>query len=154
MRSRTRTARSKTKLFWSWMNYVSTCGCISTVRKRRVKRLFWLCGYLVPKTNFSYRNQMDNTISRLATDVSIVPSLKFIPHVNRQANCCSETFFLEFLERIRFTLRHLQSFLGAFIEQVQNIEKSKASVVKVVSCFATVKARMQEKQSEVHFKPS
>jgi len=34
----------------------------------------------------------------------------------------------------------LQSFLVAFIEQVQNIEKSKASVVEVVSCFATVKA--------------
>jgi len=48
----------------------------------------------------------------------------------------------------------LQSFLVAFIEQNQNTEKSKASVVEVVSCFATVKARIQEKQSDVHIKPS
>jgi len=31
----------------------------------------------------------------------------------------------------------------AFIEQVQNIEKSKESVVEVVSCFATVNAKIQ-----------
>jgi len=31
----------------------------------------------------------------------------------------------------------------AFNEQVQNIEKSKASFVDVVTCFATVKARIQ-----------
>jgi len=30
-----------------------------------------------------------------------------------------------------------------FNEQVQNIQKSKASFVEVVSCFATVKARIQ-----------
>jgi len=52
-----------------------------------------------------------------------------------------------------FTLRHLQSFVVAFIEQ-ENIEKSKASVVEVVSCFATVKARIQERQSDVHIEPS
>ena len=45
-----------------------------------------------------------------------------------------------------------QSFVVAFIEQVHDIEKSKASVVEVVSCFATVKARIQERQSDV--KPS
>jgi len=49
-------------------------------------------------------------------------------------------------------LRHLQSFVVAFIKQVQNIEKSKASIVEVVSCFATVKARIQERQSDVHIK--
>jgi len=48
----------------------------------------------------------------------------------------------------------LQSFVVAFIEQVQNIEKSKASVVEVVSYFATVKARIQERQSDVHIKSS
>jgi len=32
--------------------------------------------------------------------------------------------------------------------------KSKASFVEVVSCFVTVKARIQEKQSDVHTKPS
>jgi len=42
----------------------------------------------------------------------------------------------------------------AFIEQAQNIEKSKASVVEVVSCLATVKARIQERPSDVHIKPS
>jgi len=36
----------------------------------------------------------------------------------------------------------MQSFVVAFIEQVQNIEKLKASIVEVVSCFATVKARI------------
>jgi len=42
----------------------------------------------------------------------------------------------------------------AFIEQVQNIEKSKESVVEVGSCFATVKTRIQERLSDVHIKPS
>ena len=51
-------------------------------------------------------------------------------------------------------LRHVQSFVVAFIEQVENIEKSKASVVEVVLCFVTVKARIQEIQSDVHIKPS
>jgi len=37
----------------------------------------------------------------------------------------------------------LQSFVVAFNEQVQNVEKSKASNVKVVSCFATLNARIQ-----------
>ena len=41
------------------------------------------------------------------------------------------------------TLRHLQSSVVAFIEKIQNTEKSKASVVEVVSCFAIVKARIQ-----------
>jgi len=42
----------------------------------------------------------------------------------------------------------------AFNEQNQHIEKSKASVVKVVSCFATVKARIQVRKSDTHTKPS
>jgi len=63
------------------------------------------------------------TLSRLATDV------KFILHVNRQARYCFEMYFWKFFERILFTLRHMQSFVVSFIEQVQNIEKSKASVV-------------------------
>jgi len=56
---------------------------------------------------------------------------KFILHVHRQANCCYETCFWKFFERILLTLRHLQSFVVAFIEQVQNIEKSKASVSRL-----------------------
>jgi len=62
-------------------------------------------------------------------------------------------FFWKFSERIRFnTSRHLS--VVAFIEQVQSTEKSKASIVEVVSCFATVKARIQERQSDGHIKPS
>jgi len=38
----------------------------------------------------------------------------------------------------------------AFIEQVQNIGKSRASVVEVVSCFVTVKARIKKRQSDLH----
>jgi len=85
------------------------------------------------------------TLSQLAKDASIVPSFKFILHVHRQANCCSETFFWKFFERILSTLRQLQSFVFAFIEQVQNIEKSKASVVEVVSCFADMYISSQVK---------
>jgi len=42
---------------------------------------------------------------------------------------------------------------GCFYKQVQNVEKSNASIVKV-SCFATVKASIQERQSDMHIKPS
>jgi len=53
-------------------------------------------------------------------------------------------FFWKFSERTLFKiLRHLQLFLVAFNEQVRIIEKSKVSFVEVVSCFATVKARIQ-----------
>jgi len=54
-------------------------------------------------------------------------------------------------ERILFkTLRRLQSFEVAFNELVQNIKKSKASFIEVVLFSATVKARIQERQSDVH----
>jgi len=43
----------------------------------------------------------------------------------------------------------LQSFVFAFNEQVQNIEMSKTSIVEVVSCLATMKARIQERQSDI-----
>jgi len=56
-----------------------------------------------------------------------------------------------YLSRVN-TLRPLS--VVAFVEQVQNTEKSKASIVEVTSCFATVKARIQERQSNVHIKPS
>jgi len=109
-----------------------TCGCICTVRKEGWKGLLWLCGYCVPNTYFSQRNQVAITLSQLAKDVSIAPSFKFILHVHRQANCCSETFVWKFSERILFnTLRHLQSFVVAFIEQVQNIEKSKHQLLRL-----------------------
>jgi len=82
-------------------------------------------------------------LSQLAKDASIVSSLKFILHVYRQANC-SERFLRNSLREFCLTqLRHLLSFVVAYIEQVENIKKSKASVVEVLSCFATVKARIQ-----------
>jgi len=69
--SRIRAARSKIKLFWSWVNYVWLHFC--TVRKDEW-RLLWLCGYWAPKTCFSWRNQVAVTLSQLSKDVSIVPS--------------------------------------------------------------------------------
>ena len=145
--------QKRTKLFWSLVNYVWLHLHSS---QRRVKKLLGFWGYWVPKTYFCWCNHVAITLSQLAKDASIVPSFKFIPHVHQQANCCSEMFFWKFFERILFTLSDLQSCVVAFIEQVQNIEKWnwKASVVEVVSCFATVKARIQERQLDVHIKPS
>jgi len=61
-----------------------------------------------------------------------------------------ETIFWKLSERILFnTLRHLQSFLVAFIEQVQKIEV-KASVVEAVSCFATVKAQGCKRDNQMY----
>jgi len=44
----------------------------------------------------------------------------------------------------------------AFNAQVHNIEMSIASIVEVVSCFSSVKARIQERLSDVglHIKPT
>jgi len=55
--------------------------------------------------------------------------------------------FLEIQRTLFNTSRHLHSFVFAFNEQVQNIEKSKAATAEVIPCFATVKARIQVKQS-------
>jgi len=64
-------------------------------------------------------------------------------------------FFWKFSERTLFkTLRHLQSFLVAFNEHVQNIDKSKALFIEFVSCFGTVTANIQERQADLHIKPS
>jgi len=63
-----------------------------------------------------------------------------------------KTLYGNYLSKL--CLRHLQSFLVAFNQHVQNIGKSKATLAELVSCFATVKARIQEKQSDVHIKPS
>ena len=111
--------------------------------QKRVKKLLWLCGYWVPKCYFSWPNQVAITLSYryLAKDASKVPSFTFILHVHRQAKCCSETFFGNSLSKL--CSRHLQSFLVTFNRQVQNTEKSKASFVEVVWCFAAVKARIQ-----------
>ena len=76
------------------------------------------------------------------------------------ASCLAELYYVlvelifGWKGRNAFTLRHLQAFLVAFNDQVQNNERSKASIVEVVSCFATVEVRIQERQSDVHIKPS
>jgi len=68
----------------------------------------------------------------LPVDASNVTCFKIVLHVHRQANCCSETFFWKFSARTLFkTLRYLQSFLVAFNEQVQNIEKSKHQLLRL-----------------------
>jgi len=43
--------QKRTKLFWSWVNYM---WLHLHSLQRRVKRLLWLCGYCVPKTYFWY----------------------------------------------------------------------------------------------------
>ena len=56
-------------------------------------------------------------------------------------------FFGNSLIELYKTLRRLQSYLVAFKEQIQNIEKSKAQLfIEFISCFATVKARIQERR--------
>ena len=44
-------------------------------------------------------------------------------------------------------LKHLQSFIAVFNEQVQNIEQSKASIGKVRSCLDAVKSTIKEKST-------
>jgi len=44
--------------------------------------------------------------------------------------------------------------VAVFSEKVQNIEKTKASIVEVVPCRATAKATIQERGSDVPIKPS
>jgi len=93
-----------------------------------------------------------NILSKLAKYVSNVPSFTFILLVHRQANYCSETFFWNSLSEPH--LRHLPSSVAVFNEQFQNIEKTKASIVEVVSCSATAKTTIQEKESDVRMKLS
>ena len=60
-----------------------------------------------------------------------------------------------FLEILWANFVHIKTFAvicGCFYWANSEYKKSKASVVEVVSCFATVKARIQEKQSDVHIK--
>ena len=46
-------------------------------------------------------------------------------------------------------LKHLQSFVAVFDEQVQNIERSKASVIEVRSCLDVVKSTIKERQKQM-----
>jgi len=104
MRLRTGAARQKTKLFSSWMNYV---WLHLHSWQRRVKRLWWLCGYWVPKTYFSQRNQVAITLSQLAKDTSIVTQLRI--HIS-----CPSTsqllFWNVFLEILWANSVHIKTF--------------------------------------------
>ena len=124
MRSRTCAARQKTKLFWSWVNYL----WLHLHSSEGGYHFFAACQGCFNCTQLPIHTACPSTSQLLFWN-----------------------FFWKFFERYLFTLRHLQSFVVAFIEQVQNIEKSKASLVEVVSCFATVKARIQERQADVQY---
>jgi len=52
--------QNRTKLFWSWVNYMWLHLQSS---QKRVKILLWLCGSWIPKTYFSQRNQVAITLS-------------------------------------------------------------------------------------------
>jgi len=107
------------------------CGCIYKDRKIEWKDY---CDFV----NLEYQKLIPHSVNRwlllypsLPSDASNVPSVTFVFHVHRQANCCSEKFFRNSLSELCLkTLRQLQSFLVAFNEQVQNIEKSKAPFVE------------------------
>ena len=48
-----------------------------------------------------------------------------------------------------FYLKHLQSFIAVFNEQVQNIERSKASIGEVRSCLDAVKSTIKKRKNYV-----
>jgi len=101
---------------------------------RWVKRLLRLCGYRVSKTTFSQGNRVANTLSKLAKYASNVPSFPFIRHVHWQGSCCFETFF--FISLSEPHSRPLQSSVTVSDEQVWNIEKTKASIIRVPTQFS------------------
>ena len=132
----------------------ATCICICTVRKEEWKDY---CDFV----DIEFQKLISRNVARrLSLYRGLSRMLRLSPDSNSsflsidKPTVILNVLFLKFFERILFTLRRLQSFVVAFIEQVQNIEKSKASVVEVVSCFAAMKARIQERQSDVHIKPS
>jgi len=85
------------------------------------------------------------TLSQLAKDALVVyPASNSYFMSTDKPPVVLKCFFENFLSEFCFnTLKHLQSCVVAFIEQIQNTEKSKASTVDVVSCFVIVKARIQ-----------
>jgi len=47
----------------------------------------------------------------------------------------------------------MRSFVAVFNEQVRNIEKSKVSIVEVVSCHVTANPTIQDRESDVMYVP-
>ena len=118
---------------------------------RKSEKIIATSWILSTENYFSQRNQMAITLSQLAKNASNVPSFTFTLRVHRQTNCRSELFFWNPLSEL--CLRYYDSCNHLWLlnnEQVQNIEKSKASIVVVVSCFATAQARIQVRQSEIY----
>jgi len=144
--------RQKYSFFRKGLNYFEaesiTRGYICTVCKEEWKD-YCDCGHWVPKTFFSQRNQVAYHFIAACQGCFNCTQLQIHTPSTSQLLFWN-VFFWKFFERILSTLRHLL----AFIEQVQNIDKSNASFVEVASCFATEKARIQERQSNVHIKPS
>jgi len=99
-----------------------------------------------PSTEYLIRNTGTGSDGRSCQRCFDFTQLQFHTSCPWTYQLLSRNTFWKFFERILFILRHLQSFVVAFIEQVQNIEKSQTSVLEVLSCFATV---IQERQSDV-----
>jgi len=125
-----------------------TCGCICTVRKKECKDY---CDFV----DIKYQKCISCSVTGW---LSIYPSLPTQLDIHTSCPSTSQLLFYNVFffgnSLSDLCLRHLQAFVVASNEQVQNIEKSKALTVEVVLCFDTVKARVQERQSDVHFKPS
>jgi len=131
-----------------------TCGCICTVCKEQWKDY---CDF----EDIEFQKRISRSVTRWLSLYRGLPRmLQLYPASNSyfmsivKPTVVLKRFFMEILWANSVHIKTLQSFVCAFIEQVQNIEKSRASVVEVVSCFTTVKARIQERQSDVHIKPS
>ena len=135
------------KVFWSWVNYVWLHLHSS---QRTVKRLLWL-------VDIEYQKYISRSVTRwLSLYRSLPRMLQLYPASNSYFMTSRLLFwniFLEILWANSVHIKYFQSYVDAFIEQDQNTENSKASIAEVVSCFATVKARIQVRQSDVHIKP-
>ena len=58
-----------------------------------------------------------------------------------------EQFYETYVSKLY--LKHLQSFVSVFHEQVQNIERSKASIIEVRPALDAVKSTIKERQKHM-----
>jgi len=86
-----------------------------TNSQKSVKRLLWLCGYWVPKTYCSQRNQVAITLFSLPRMLQVYPAcLHFHTSCPSTRQLLFWNAFWKFSERTLFKiLRHLRSFLVA-----------------------------------------
>jgi len=129
--------RQKYPFFTRGLNYFEaewiTCGCICTLRKEEWKDYCNL-------EDIAYHALISLGVTRW---LSLCPSLTRklqmqAPQVRIHTSCPSTSQVLFWNVFWKFSselcLRHLHSFVVAFNEQVQNIGKSKASIVEVIVC--------------------